>query len=158
MKQSLNDSAILDRILNFALSMGEQHHIDMGNSMDELQQQILDLESKVDRLHEVVERISTQITAVVLEKESRLETRQEPLDPLVSANYRSTISKGRFQTVMEHKDVLIDDPQDNKLTTANGEQGLSPEVQIRRLTAQLTAAYNRIAALEEQLLDCRIHS
>ncbi len=32
------------------------------------------------------------------------------------------------------------------------------EIQIRRLTAQLTAAYNRIAALEEQLLSYRIHS
>ena len=31
-------------------------------------------------------------------------------------------------------------------------QDLSPQVQIQRLTAQLTAAYNRIAALEEQLL------
>jgi hypothetical protein len=32
------------------------------------------------------------------------------------------------------------------------EQDLSPQIQIQRLTAQLTAAYNRIAALEEQLL------
>ncbi len=32
------------------------------------------------------------------------------------------------------------------------EQDLSPQVQIQRLTAQLTAAYSRIAALEEQLL------
>jgi len=29
---------------------------------------------------------------------------------------------------------------------------------VQRLTAQLTAAYNRIAALEEQLLARRIHS
>ena len=32
------------------------------------------------------------------------------------------------------------------------ERSLSPDLQIRRLTAQVTAAYNRIAALEEQLL------
>jgi hypothetical protein len=32
------------------------------------------------------------------------------------------------------------------------EQDLSPQIKIQRLTAQLTAAYNRIAALEEQLL------
>ncbi len=32
------------------------------------------------------------------------------------------------------------------------EQDLSPQIQIQRLTAQLTVAYNRIAALEEQLL------
>jgi hypothetical protein len=32
------------------------------------------------------------------------------------------------------------------------EQDLDPRIQIQRLTAQLTVAYNRIAALEEQLL------
>jgi hypothetical protein len=35
------------------------------------------------------------------------------------------------------------------------EQDLSPQIKIQRLTAQLTAAYNRIAALEEQLLSKR---
>jgi hypothetical protein len=38
-----------------------------------------------------------------------------------------------------------------------GEKNITPEIQIQRLTAQLTAAYNRIAALEEQLLLKRIH-
>jgi len=33
---------------------------------------------------------------------------------------------------------------------------ISTELQIQRLTAQLTAAYNRIAALEEQLLARRL--
>jgi hypothetical protein len=33
---------------------------------------------------------------------------------------------------------------------------LAPEAQIQRLSAQLTAAYNRIAALEEQLLAQRL--
>lgn len=51
-----------------------------------------------------------------------------------------------------NKDVL---PDETEMTTrapsANGRL-LSPEAQIQRLTAQLTAAYNRIAALEEQLM------
>ena len=38
-----------------------------------------------------------------------------------------------------------------------GDKNITPEIQIQRLTAQLTAAYNRIAALEEQLLRERIH-
>jgi hypothetical protein len=38
-----------------------------------------------------------------------------------------------------------------------GDKNLTPEIQIQRLTAQLTAAYNRIAALEEQLMKDRIH-
>ncbi len=37
-----------------------------------------------------------------------------------------------------------------------GDKNITPEIQIQRLTAQLTAAYNRIAALEEQLLLKRI--
>jgi uncharacterized coiled-coil protein SlyX len=55
-----------------------------------------------------------------------------------------------------HKDVLDDDD------ALNGEgQGevrkMAPEMQVQRLSAQLTAAYSRIAALEEQLLAQRIH-
>ena len=56
-----------------------------------------------------------------------------------------------------HKDILEDvegwSSQDN---TEEGRH-LSPEIQIQRLTAQLTAAYSRIAALEEQLLARRMH-
>ena len=43
------------------------------------------------------------------------------------------------------------------MSRQSGEKIISPEIQIQRLTAQLTAAYNRIAALEEQLLRERIH-
>lgn len=59
---------------------------------------------------------------------------------------------------MEHKDILLDGNDGESNAGQKGEQALSPDIQIRRLTAQLTAAYNRIAALEEQLLACRIHS
>ena len=55
---------------------------------------------------------------------------------------------------MEHKDILVD----GSGWEGDANEGLSPDTQIRRLTAQLTAAYNRIATLEEQLFDCRIHS
>jgi hypothetical protein len=56
---------------------------------------------------------------------------------------------------MEHKDVLSDSgfESDSQMS----DRVLSPEVQVQRLTAQLTAAYNRIAALEEQLLSHRVH-
>ncbi|WP_009633016.1 hypothetical protein [Synechocystis sp. PCC 7509] len=56
---------------------------------------------------------------------------------------------------MEHKDVLADNS--SKYAPKSGEKELTPEIQICRLTAQLTAAYNRIAALEEQILAQRIH-
>jgi hypothetical protein len=59
---------------------------------------------------------------------------------------------------MEHKDVLIDGTSEMSNSHQNGEKALSADIQVQRLTAQLTAAYNRIAALEEQLLARRIHS
>lgn len=43
------------------------------------------------------------------------------------------------------------------LDRQNTETTFSSDVQIQRLTAQLTAAYNRIAALEEQLMAARVH-
>jgi hypothetical protein len=57
---------------------------------------------------------------------------------------------------MEHKDVLVDN-YSSEASMYSGEKALSPEIQIQRLTAQLMAAYNRIAALEEQLLAQRVH-
>jgi hypothetical protein len=60
--------------------------------------------------------------------------------------------------VMEHKDVLIDSRSELSNFHQNSENTLSADIQVQRLTAQLTAAYNRIAALEEQLLARRIHS
>jgi|GEM_PF-2744256 hypothetical protein len=51
---------------------------------------------------------------------------------------------------LHHKDVLEDDDSFGLERTTNS--AVPAEMQVRRLMAQLTAAYNRIAALEEQLL------
>ncbi|NJM56623.1 MAG: hypothetical protein HC857_03175 [Synechococcales cyanobacterium RU_4_20] len=56
----------------------------------------------------------------------------------------------------QHKDILDDGD------ALNGEERgearkMAPEMQVQRLSAQLTAAYSRIAALEEQLLAQRVH-
>lgn len=56
---------------------------------------------------------------------------------------------------LDHKDILIDSDGAESYAK-NSDRVLSPELQIQRLTAQLTAAYNRIAALEEQLLSRRL--
>ena len=55
----------------------------------------------------------------------------------------------------DSKDVLNDDERPITYQPGANHRVLSPEAQIQRLTAQLTAAYNRIAALEEQLLSQR---
>jgi hypothetical protein len=48
-----------------------------------------------------------------------------------------------------HQDVLVDNETSSY---RQQETTMSPQSQIQRLTAQLTVAYSRIAALEEQLL------
>jgi hypothetical protein len=126
--------------------------------MNALQIQMDDLTQKVDRLYEVVERISHQIVEVTgnIHKPNDFTSNRDLLDDEPSTHHYSS-SYSRFSAVMEHKDILSDHGSENGFYTQQ-EQKLSPEIQIRRLTAQLTAAYNRIAALEEQLLTYRIKS
>ena len=57
----------------------------------------------------------------------------------------------------QHKDVLVDDESIHASVSDNNQhaEAISCEEQVHRLTAQLTAAYYRIASLEEQLLAIR---
>lgn len=124
--------------------------------MDSLQKQVSTLDTKVDALHKIVEQLSSSISENLSEMKSAS----------AKAANRSQIElgSGRQQyrghrspdTSMEHKDVLVDTNFFDS-DSQSGERELAPEIQIQRLTAQLTAAYNRIAALEEQLLAQRIH-
>jgi hypothetical protein len=122
--------------------------------MDSLQDQIVVLNVKVDALHHTIERLGSQITEVLSEVKSV--TDETNTSQPGSQVGRSFYQSRTFEGEMEHKDVLSDFsfPESEP---HSGERSLSPEVQIQRLTAQLTAAYNRIAALEEQLLSKRIH-
>ena len=61
-----------------------------------------------------------------------------------------------YSKTMSHKDVLEDVDDSALPANSDGQVILPPEMQVQRLTAQLTAAYSRIAALEEQLLSRRI--
>jgi hypothetical protein len=127
--------------------------------MDALQTQMNDLTQKVDRLHEIVERISHQIVDLTgnFHKQSEHYPDRNLLDDEPSTHHYNS-SYSRFSAAMEHKDILSDNSTNDRGFNTQQEQKLSPEIQIRRLTAQLTAAYNRIAALEEQLLTYRIRS
>lgn len=124
--------------------------------MDTLQIQIHELQKKVDRLHELVERISSQINTLTAEQKQGV-AEDYSLSPLTAARHQMKPPQRQSLNSMSHKDILIDDTSNGSNTISGSEQELSPDIQIRRLTAQLTAAYNRIAALEEQLLSSRIH-
>ncbi|MGC1307909.1 MAG: hypothetical protein WA885_11810 [Phormidesmis sp.] len=120
--------------------------------MDVVQRQVVELGDKVDTLHGLVEQLTEKVSAIAarqsLSKEGGLRSESEFVNA-APANVRRPIDPS-----MTHKDILSDEPllEADKSNTAHS---LSPEIQIQRLTAQLTAAYNRMAALEEQILACR---
>lgn len=122
--------------------------------MDTLQKQINALSVKVDGLHQLIEKLSVRFSEVVSEcKIGSEHSHRSEVDAITYRYHRGGLS---HDPSMEHKDVLADG--DNlDLAVQNGDRQLSPEVQIQRLTAQLTAAYSRMAALEDQLLSQRIH-
>ncbi|KAM3095949.1 hypothetical protein ACKFKG_11845 [Phormidesmis sp. 146-35] len=122
--------------------------------MDTLQQQIGTMDSKIDTLYQLIEQLTHNLSQVVTE----IKTPNQGMGYTLSgtSNGRYYQSHRYSDPSMEHKDVLVDN-QGSEASIQGGEKPLSPEIQIQRLTAQLTAAYNRIAALEEQLLAQRVH-
>ena len=126
--------------------------------MDAVQKQIIALSHKIDALYQIIDQLNGKVS------ESLAEIKQIPRqesDSFASAGHSSSRtyhSHSLLDSVMDHKDVLIDGKSELTNSHQNGENTLSADIQVQRLTAQLTAAYNRIAALEEQLLARRIHS
>ncbi|BAZ42123.1 hypothetical protein NIES4101_80910 [Calothrix sp. NIES-4101] len=125
--------------------------------MEPLEQQVLTLSTKVDALYQVIQQLEHKVSQVLSTTHADNGNKRESL--LDSGETGSYQLKGHisFNAEFEHKDVLVDGIY---LDTSiqGGDKHLTAEVQIQRLTAQLTAAYNRIAALEEQLLLKRISS
>lgn len=120
--------------------------------MQPVEQQIQILSSKVDDVYQILDRLhhhlllepldDEPIAALAIEQE--LHSASRDLPDVTSAN-----------DWLVHQDVLVDH-QGVKASHHHTEIYLSPQSQIQRLTAQLTVAYNRIAALEEQLLSQRL--
>lgn len=122
--------------------------------MDPLQEQVTTLTQKVDTLQHMIEQVNERVSEVLVHSHSRPESPASPVHYPVEAMPKADLSA--TDTGLFHKDVL-EDPAGIDFERSGDEKGFSPEVQIQRLTAQLTAAYNRIAALEEQLLASRPH-
>lgn len=124
--------------------------------MDTLQKQIKDLEKKISSLYQLVEKIGDRVDN--LSKSDRSNPKAYSLSFEQYKNHSTSEDKELAYSLSHHKDILIDETSNNSRGASGNEPELSPDIQIRRLTAQLTAAYNRIAALEEQLLSHRIKS
>lgn len=118
------------------------------------QRQMLELERKLERLYAMVEGIGSQVALLVAEKD-RPNQRQANQLLTLSDSLLPADSAGQFPSILDYRNFIVEGSE-GKPSESTIEQSLTPETQIRRLTAQLTAAYNRIAALEEQLLETRI--
>jgi hypothetical protein len=124
--------------------------------MEPIQAQVTMLTHKVDALHQVIDQVNSRVSEILTTSKTQSPAEAAILDD----NHRSHVVPSgnyhRSESLMMHKDILVDSPFISP-ETAGEDTALSPEVQIQRLMAQLTAAYNRIAALEEQLLASRVH-
>jgi len=124
--------------------------------MEPLQKQILTLSQKIDALYDLIEQLDAKVSLAL--------SGCDPGKIQVTDNYVGNIQEGRYQlkrymrsnSQLEHKDILADGVYP-EINPNAGDKQITPEIQIQRLTTQLTAAYNRIAALEEQLLKQRIY-
>ncbi|MBI4781822.1 MAG: hypothetical protein HY785_10940 [Oscillatoriophycideae cyanobacterium NC_groundwater_1537_Pr4_S-0.65um_50_18] len=122
--------------------------------MDPLQEQMSNLNTKVDALHGSLEQVERRLNDVLSELKGKERPHSVSSTSMNQGRY-SPVHRSSFGAEMEHKDVLADDTYPES-DSQSGDRVLAPEVQIQRLTAQLTAAYNRIAALEEQLMARRV--
>ena len=123
--------------------------------MNDLQTQLNALSTKVDGVYQLIDQLSIRVSEMVSECRLGLDQSHQ-LGREVGNGHRQYRSPSSFDVSMEHKDILIDNDNLDP-SSQNSDRQLTPEIQIQRLTAQLTAAYSRIAALEEQLISHRIH-
>ena len=126
--------------------------------MESLQQQILRLGEKVDALYQIIESLDCKLSQSFSNScVEQHQTKEQTTPPLENFHFPTQLNlSSDLSHDLEHKDFLMDGiyPEINSQTT---EKPLAAEIQITRLTAQLTAAYNRIAALEDQLMRQRTH-
>jgi hypothetical protein len=146
--------------------------------MESIQQQITALTHKVDQIYQIVGRLQQHVDLDLADQiDSGEETSiRHPLNRedalrVNASNRRSRSDRNgsningyadlasgshhyhdTTEWIIAQQDILIDSSGVEISHHQIKEQDLAPQVQIQRLTAQLTAAYNRIAALEEQLL------
>jgi hypothetical protein len=132
--------------------------MEIGNPMDAVQKQVIILSHKVDALHQQLEQLNSKVSESLSEIRQITQSEKYQSPSMANAKAQGYRSPSLLGLAMEHKDVLLDGNHESINAQQNNEKGLSSDIQIQRLTAQLTAAYNRIAALEEQLLARRIHS
>jgi hypothetical protein len=123
----------------------------------EIREQIITLTQKVENLSEMILKLNDKLSTLGNQTTPKEELSKQECHFVLPEKISALLSYSNIDPTLEHKDILLDDMTWDK-PHQNHEKEFTSELQIQRLTAQLTAAYNRIASLEEQLLSRRIHS
>jgi hypothetical protein len=123
--------------------------------MDSMQTQVTLLTKKIDALHQMIDQVNDQVSALISTQSCGIAIDEPGSNRNTYGNSAPRQNLGLLDSVCEHKDILLDSSYLD-LDRNSTDTHFSQDVQIQRLTAQLTAAYNRIAALEEQLLAARV--
>ena len=141
--------------------------------MSIIQKEISVLNRKIDTLHEIVDNLNYQIQEFLAQNYHlpNQNTNSSSLKVISSHTYSQDYAliyqesppnnynyktKNTIDNVIDDNSVLEDIHLHEDYHQNHSLPDLSPDLQVQRLTAQLTAAYNRIAALEEQLLSLRV--
>ncbi len=120
--------------------------------MEGLQTQINRLDQQIDTLNQSIAQLTQHVVSLLDERKLKMSV---PSPDLIGHSQHSHSNRSYREMMMESKDILLEESAP-AMGMPRSEKVMSPELQIQRLTAQLTAAYNRIAALEEQLLAQRV--
>lgn len=122
-----------------------------GLHQEGLQPQINRLNHQIESLNQAIEKLIPFVSELVADHHGGYGMNGE----LIGHSTHHHSHNSYHEMLSENKDILLDS---DMFTPSNpqSEKTMSPELQIQRLTAQLTAAYNRIASLEEQLLSRRV--
>ncbi len=155
--QKLNNLVINPSYVKIYIIYKDINYYPEDDSMEALRQQVTLLTEQVSALYKLIENLNQKLLESAQETKLIQQQKNDRPGTLGNDQTSSYQTYSRLDALLEHKDILLDDSYFDK-NSQSLEKELSSEIQIQRLTAQLTAAYNRIAALEEQLLSKRIHS
>ncbi len=134
----------------------------MSNDSPSIQAQVDRLQEQVRDLHVALERMPEQIASVLISAQG-MASRATPVASGSTSGSSGSGSHHPLSVITPEPEPETEETYSFLLkeeTPAYNQrqmgQHITAEAQVQRLTAQLTAAYNRIAALEEQLLAQRI--
>ncbi|WP_066118049.1 hypothetical protein [Geminocystis sp. NIES-3709] len=140
--------------------------------MSEKKQELINLQHQITKLYETVKKLGEYIgweeVETLFSSESDYHDnlsknhhweKKNDSPPNLTLISNSHSNKHHHNNLNSHQDILIDDmSMYSELSNySQSDNNISCEEQVYRLTAQLTAAYHRIASLEDQLLAIRSH-